>query len=61
MVYTRSIHRVRCPRCTEMLRRSLKDGSEDYEAFRKGDKRDQMIWDEDPCRILNEEWRFVEG
>ena len=52
--FTGSIHKARCPRCTEMLRRSIADGSEDWDSFRKGLIRDQMIWRYDPCRIYNE-------
>jgi hypothetical protein len=36
-----------------MMRRSLL-GEEDWLAYRAGDKRDQMIWREDPCRQFNE-------
>jgi hypothetical protein len=53
-VYTRNQNRSVCPRCTEMLRRSIKDGSEDYESFRKGLVRDMMEWPGDPCRVFNE-------
>lgn len=54
-VYTAAQYRAICPRCTEMLRRSLRDGSEDYNAYRKGNKRDLMVWKEDPMRMLNEQ------
>lgn len=37
-----------------MLRRSIADGSEDYEGFRAGRVRDEMIWKADPCRQFNE-------
>lgn len=43
-----------CPRCTEMLRRSVKDGSEDHESFRRGSVIDRMDWCVDPCIILNQ-------
>ena len=43
-----------CPRCTEMLRRSIVDGGADYEAFRRGAVRDDMVWPDDPCQQLNE-------
>ena len=52
--YTGALNKARCPRCTEMLRRSIIDGSEDYESYRKGLIRDQMIWHDDVCRIFNE-------
>lgn len=43
-----------CIRCTEMLRRSITSGEEDYESFRHGDRRDLMEWPDDPCRLFNE-------
>lgn len=43
-----------CRRCTEMLRRSLTDSSEDWDAYRHRGKRDEMVWLEDPCRLFNE-------
>lgn len=52
--YTGAIDRARCPRCTEMLRRSIETGQEDWETFRAGHKPDQMVWPEDPCRTFNE-------
>lgn len=52
--YTAAIKRARCPRCTEMLRRSLIDGRENYAAFRDGEVRDGMVWHADPCRQFNE-------
>jgi len=54
LVHTRAANRAICPRCTEMLRRSLIDGSEDYDGFRKGFVRDTMVWPDDPCRQFNE-------
>jgi hypothetical protein len=45
---------ARCPRCHEMLIRSIKDGSEDYDSFRKGLVRDDMIWEADTMRIFHE-------
>ena len=39
---------------TEMLRRSIEDGSEDYESYRKGLVRDLMVWPGDPCQRFNE-------
>lgn len=52
--YTGAVDRCVCRRCTEMLRRSLADGSEDYKAFRAGALPDKMVWLDDPCRALNE-------
>lgn len=52
--YTNRIGKTRCPRCTEMLRRSIKDGTEDYESYRAGRVHDEMIWRDDPCRQFNE-------
>jgi len=53
--YTAAVNKVRCPRCAEMLRRSLDGtGSEDYEGFRAGQVIDHMIWKADPCRQFNE-------
>ena len=52
--YTRNLNRAVCPRCTEMLRRSIKDGREDWDNFRKGLKSDTMEWLDDPCRQFNE-------
>jgi hypothetical protein len=61
-VYTGAKNKAVCPRCTEMLRRSLL-GDADYEGFRHGDGRDFMVWPEDPCRQFNEptdlEGRFL--
>ncbi len=51
---TSAWERTVCLRCSEMLRRSLADGSEDYEAFRHGDGRDRMSWPDDLCRQFNE-------
>jgi hypothetical protein len=51
---TGALSKVRCPRCMEMLRRSIADGSEDYDVFRKGLIRDRMVWRDDPCRAFNE-------
>lgn len=51
---TKSRTSMVCPRCTEMLRRSLADGSEDYESFRAGRQADNMEWLVDDCRQLNE-------
>lgn len=52
--YTSALNKTRCPRCTEMLRRSIADGLEDYESYRKGLTQDHMIWRGDPCRQFNE-------
>lgn len=52
--YTRAQKKSVCPRCTEMLKRSIKDGKEDYESFRKGLRQDTMVWLKDPCRRYNE-------
>ncbi len=51
---TRAMNRARCPRCREMLRRSLLDGSEDYDSFRKGLVPDRMEWEGDTMRIFHE-------
>jgi hypothetical protein len=51
---TKSRKRMICPRCTEMLRRSIADGSEDYVSFRNGNALDRMSWKEDPCYRFNE-------
>lgn len=51
---TRNAGAMVCPRCTEMLRRSVETGEEDFETFRKGSARDQMVWTADPCRVFNE-------
>lgn len=56
-VYTSAIYRAVCPRCTEMLKRSIEDGSEDYESFRQGKTSDTMRWSDDPCRQFNERAR----
>lgn len=53
-VYTRAQNRTVCPRCTEMLRRSIEDGQEDYDSFRKGLTQDRMVWRDDPLRQFNE-------
>jgi hypothetical protein len=53
--YTRNINVSVCPRCTEMLRRSVTDGREDWDSFRKGLKTDTMEWPSDPCRQFNEQ------
>lgn len=52
--YTGARYNAGCRRCREMLRRSLEDGSEDYDSFRKGLTEDRMVWREDPCRRFNE-------
>ena len=52
---TKALKQARCPRCCEMLNRSIQDGSEDYDSFRKGLKRDDMIWEDDMLRIFHEE------
>lgn len=52
--YTNSIHGIHCLRCKEMYDRSIIDGSEDYDAFKKGLKKDNMVWENDLCRIFNE-------
>lgn len=54
LTYTRARKSAVCPRCSEMLRRSIADGSEDWESFRQGKVRDRMIWREDPCRAFHE-------
>lgn len=42
-VYTRARNKTICPRCTEMMRRSIESGKEDYDSFRKGLVQDRMI------------------
>lgn len=51
---TRNSGVMRCPRCTEMLKRSIETGKEDYESFRHGNALDHMVWTADPCRRFNE-------
>jgi hypothetical protein len=51
---TKALNQARCPRCCEMLRRSIADGSEDWNSFRKGLVRDDMAWEGDILRIYNE-------
>jgi hypothetical protein len=51
---TSSIKRAHCPRCQEMFRRSCEDGSEDWDSFRKGLKKDEMEWPADPMRLIHE-------
>lgn len=53
-VITRNAKTMVCPRCTEMLRRSIADGSEDWDGFRNGNAIDRMEWPKDPCRSINE-------
>lgn len=53
-MYTRNLNKAVCPRCTEMLKRSIEDGSEDWDGFRHHGKLNQMEWPEDPCRQFNE-------
>lgn len=43
-----------CPRCQEMLQRSVDGGQEDYDAFRNHGARDRMIWRADPLRQFHE-------
>lgn len=52
--YTRNLNTMVCPRCTEMLRRSIETGREDWDGFRKGFVKDTMDWPDDPCRQFNE-------
>lgn len=54
LCYTRNQNTAVCPRCTEMLRRSVEDGREDWDGFRNGSVRDTMEWPADPCRQFNE-------
>ncbi|MGY3581460.1 hypothetical protein ACVIGB_000470 [Bradyrhizobium sp. USDA 4341] len=54
VAYGRALEKMVCPRCREMLRRSIEDGREDYEGFRHGNLPDVMVWPEDPCRQFNE-------
>ena len=51
---TRNSNSMRCLRCTEMLRRSIETGEEDYDSFRHGNGLDRMVWPDDPCRPFNE-------
>lgn len=51
---TAAISKAVCPRCTEMLRRSIHDGSADWDAFRNHGARDEMAWPADPMRQFNE-------
>lgn len=51
---TRNMRTARCPRCEEMLRRSLHDGSADYDAFRHHGARDSMTWLADPFWVVHE-------
>lgn len=53
-IYTPNRNTAVCPRCSEMLRRSIADGKEDYDSFRKGLRGDTMSWPADPCRQFNE-------
>ena len=53
---TSAVKRARCTRCEEMLRRSMENGSEDYDSFRKGLIPDRMEWKEDPLRNLHENY-----
>jgi hypothetical protein len=45
---------MKCPRCNEMLKRSIATGEEDYESFRKGLVPDHMDWPDDPCVLFNQ-------
>lgn len=51
---TSAFNRCICLRCKEMFRRSIADGSEDWDSFRHAGKPDQMAWKDDPVRGLNE-------
>ncbi|MBL0928542.1 MAG: hypothetical protein IBJ15_00225 [Alphaproteobacteria bacterium] len=50
----RNLTKMVCPRCTEMLRRSMETGDVDYVGFRNGRREDDMEWPEDRCRAANE-------
>lgn len=52
---TSAAFKVVCTRSSEMLKRSIETGDEDYESFRRGAARDQMIWRDDPCRVFHEQ------
>jgi hypothetical protein len=52
---TRNRKTTICPRCSEMLRRSIEDGSEDWDSYRHRGGRDTMTWPADPMRQFNEE------
>ena len=60
---TAAFKRCVCLRCREMFKRSVGDGSEDWDAFRHIGKCDEMAWKDDPVRQLNEptdlEGRFM--
>lgn len=70
---TAAFGRCICLRCVEMFKRSVADGSEDWDAFRHMGGLDDMAWKGDPCRVLNEphdlvgnpkredNWRFPNG
>ena len=60
LAITRNLKTMVCLRCTEMLRRSIGSGDEDYETFRHGDRPDHMEWTDDPCRLFNEPRAKVE-
>lgn len=51
---TAAWHAAVCHRCTEMLRRSINDGEEDYDAFRNHGGHDLMVWPDDPLRQFHE-------
>jgi hypothetical protein len=54
---TGAANRAACPRCREMLVRSLNGGGEDYDGFRHGNSPDRMVWPADPLRHEHEpEW-----
>lgn len=55
-LFTKARNRARCPRCFEMLRRSITDGSADYDAFRNRGDIDTMEWPADPMRIFHEQY-----
>lgn len=51
---TRNAKAAVCLRCSEMLRRSIETGEEDYETFRCGNGIDRMDWQGDPCAVFNQ-------
>lgn len=54
VAFSAALDRVVCPRCSEMLRRSIEGLGEDWDAFRHHGAKDQMVWRDDPCRSHNE-------
>jgi len=53
-VLTSAWNRTVCPRCVEMMKRSINGGEEDWDGFRHRGGNDTMIWREDPLREFND-------